>query len=63
MLFSDQEKKILDLTFKGSSCSEIADTMKISVNSVKSYKYRIKHKLRKFGVNEIIDLAKLPIFI
>lgn len=63
MLFSEQEKKVINLAFRGHKSSEIADTLSLSVSTVRCYKQRIKVKLRKFGINEIIDLAKLPLFI
>ena len=63
MLFSSREKKIINLIFRGKSGVEIAKSLKISENTVKSYKYRIKHKIRKFGVTNIVDLAKLPVLI
>lgn len=63
MLFSIQEKKILNLIFQGKNSAEIALLMQISENTVKSYKHRIKHKIRKFGVTDIVDLAKLPVLI
>jgi DNA-binding CsgD family transcriptional regulator len=63
MLFSMQEKKIINLIFQGKNCFEISQSMRISENTVKSYKYRIKHKIRKFGVSDIVDLAKLPVLI
>jgi len=63
MLFSEQEKKVINLTFRGHKSSEIANSLSLSVNTVRCYQQRIKVKLRKFGINEIIDLAKLPLFI
>ncbi|MDZ4846386.1 MAG: helix-turn-helix transcriptional regulator [Chitinophagales bacterium] len=63
MLFSTREKKIINLIFQGKSSLEIALSLNISENTVKSYKYRIKHKIRKFGIANIIDLAKLPVLI
>lgn len=63
MLFSNQEKKIINLIFQGQNPNEIARVMKISQNTVKSYKYRIKYKIQKFGINDIVDLSKLPVLI
>ena len=63
MLFSSREKKIINMVLHGKSGLEIALSLNISENTVKSYKHRIRHKIRKFGISNIIDLAKLPVLI
>lgn len=63
MLFTQKEKKVIQLVFQGKGKSEIADALSISENTVKVYRTRIKHKIQKFGIHDVVDLAKLPVII
>lgn len=63
MLFTEREKRVIQLVLKGKERLEIARSLRISENTVKVYRTRIRHKVQKFGVNDVVDLAKLPILI
>lgn len=63
MLFTEREKRVIQMVLKGKERLEIARSLRISENTVKVYRTRIRHKVQKFGIHDVVDLAKLPVLI
>lgn len=58
MLLSDRELMVLQLFAKGSTSTQIANSIFLSGKTVSTYKKRIMHKLRATSMAELIELAQ-----